>query len=175
VDVQGIPEPEENWMFYIHPLGHGLYLREDIDGDRRERPVFTHNGAPTWHPSGVQSDQQEYEMKPPSEEFWKAVRQLYVAAQQDDDEDSQEIIEQLRRIQGTLEYHEADTVDKLFSTLHQLDCPAREIEIFDRMFAEIENKSIAEEAKQMFKEKYEELTSSNQSEDGNQTSTGENE
>jgi len=161
VNVEGIPEPEEDWMFYIHPLGHGLYLREDVDGERRERPAFTHNAAPTWHLSGVQSDQQEYEMRTPSEGFWKAVRRIYVAVHKDDEDEYREVVEQAKRIQQTLDYHEADTIDKLFGTLHNLECPAREIEIFDRLFAEVENKNLAEEAKELFKEKYEELTDSN--------------
>ena len=161
MNVEALPVPEEDWMFYIHPLGHELYIREEVDGERRERPVFSHNAAPTWHLSGVHSDQQEFETVAPSDGFWKAVRLIYVASQQDDDERYRELIQQARKISGTLEYHETDTIDKLFGTLHQLECSAREIDVFDRLFAEVEDRDLVQEALNRLQSGFEKWQSQN--------------
>lgn len=160
MNVDSIPEPEEDWMFYIHPLGHGLYMRSTIGGERRERPVFTHNAAPTWHLSGCHSDQDCFDAEAPSKDFWKCVRLIYAASQQDSDEKYREFIEKAHTLSEKLEYHETDTIDKLFGQLHQLECPPREIEVFDRLFAEVEDKDTVAEAVVRIQEKWEQLKSS---------------
>lgn len=144
-------------MFYIHPLGHGLYLREDIDGERRERPVFTHNAAPTWHLSGCHSDQDCFEAKAPSDRFWTCVRLIYEDSMHDDEEEYRKKIQQAKDLSEELEYHETDTLDKLFSQLHQLDCPAREIEVFDRIFEEVEGDGAIASSIKSFRSKINEI------------------
>lgn len=88
------------------------------------------------------------------------MRLIYAASQQDSDEKYREFIEKAHTLSEKLEYHETDTIDKLFGQLHQLECPPREIEVFDRLFAEVEDKDTVAEAVVRIQEKWEQLKSS---------------
>jgi hypothetical protein len=138
--MSSIPLSEEDWVFYIHPTGHMLYHREEIDGEVREFPVYTHAAVETWHFSETHSNTKnggQYEVEEPSNDFWEGVGLIHDFLESDVQSQKKEMLQAVRELGQELPYHEAEALDRLFGTVRNLDEEPGDVRELEALFSEV--------------------------------------